>query len=68
MHRCHGTGNVVKEKDRCKKCAGEKILTIEKEFTVFIQPGQQDGDTLTFEGEGNQVKDNDIKEEDISDV
>lgn len=51
---CGATGEVIKEKDRCKKCKGRKTVTEVKELEVNIDKGMEDGQKITFMGESNQ--------------
>ena len=50
-----GTGDKMKEEDRCPTCKGEKIAEDKKEFNVKLDAGVPENHVYTFEGEGNQV-------------
>lgn len=52
---CGQTGELIKEKDRCKKCNGKKTITNRKELECVVEPGMKDGDQIKFSGEGDQV-------------
>lgn len=52
---CNGEGEIVKEKDRCKECKGKKIINERKVLQVHIDKGMQDGQRITFNGEGDQA-------------
>lgn len=38
---CKGTGNVVKDKDRCKKCKGERVVEERKVLELYIPRGSR---------------------------
>ncbi|BFZ53679.1 Type I HSP40 co-chaperone [Savitreella phatthalungensis] len=52
---CNGDGEIMKEKDRCKECKGKKIINERKVLQVHIDKGMQDGQRITFAGEGDQA-------------
>ncbi|TPX37585.1 hypothetical protein SmJEL517_g00472 [Synchytrium microbalum] len=52
---CNGEGEIIKEKDRCKGCNGKKVIQDRKILEVFIDKGMQDGQRITFSGEGDQA-------------
>ena len=33
---CGGTGDFIKEKDRCKKCKGKRIMDVEEKLEVGL--------------------------------
>ena len=47
---CYGEGSQIKKK--CKECNGKGRLKQQKEITVAIPPGIDDGNTLRLTGEG----------------
>ena len=49
--KCGGTGKVIKEK--CDKCAGKGYKRVQKQITVKIPAGIDDGQTVRMRGEGN---------------
>lgn len=49
--KCGGTGKVIKEK--CADCAGKGYKRVQKEITVKIPAGIDDGQTVRMRGEGN---------------
>ncbi|KAI3647454.1 hypothetical protein MP228_007675 [Amoeboaphelidium protococcarum] len=53
-NECNGEGQVIKEKDRCKTCAGKKIRGDKKVLEVHIERGMKDGQKIVFNGEGDQ--------------
>ena len=38
---CKGTGSVFKEKDRCKKCKGERVTEERKVLELYIPRGSK---------------------------
>lgn len=54
-HDCNGEGEIIKDKDRCKGCNGKKVLQERKILEVHIDKGMQDGQKITFSGEGDQA-------------
>ncbi|KAL2916545.1 Type I HSP40 co-chaperone [Polyrhizophydium stewartii] len=52
---CNGEGEIIRDKDRCKDCKGKKVSTERKILEVFIDKGMQDGQKITFTGEGDQA-------------
>ncbi|KAL8708450.1 MAG: hypothetical protein Q9220_006674 [cf. Caloplaca sp. 1 TL-2023] len=54
---CRGTGTTYKEKDRCKKCKGERIVEQKKVLELYIPRGSKEGDKIVLEGEADQLPD-----------
>lgn len=54
---CNGDGEIIKEKDKCKGCHGKKTITERKVLHVHVDKGMQDGQKITFNGEGDQGPD-----------
>lgn len=54
---CKGTGSVFKEKDRCKKCKGERVVEARKVLELYIPRGSREGDRIVLEGEADQLPD-----------
>lgn len=52
---CHGEGQIVDEKDKCKHCKGEQLIEDEKEFDVHIERGMEDGEKIVFQGASSEV-------------
>ncbi|MCJ1431251.1 hypothetical protein MMC27_000602 [Xylographa pallens] len=52
---CHGYGSIFKEKDKCKKCGGKRIIPESKVIELYIPKGSYDGDKIKFKGEADQV-------------
>lgn len=51
---CEGQGEMIKEKDRCKKCKGAKVVKEKKMLDIFIEKGMADGQKIVMAGEGDQ--------------
>jgi DnaJ family protein A protein 2 len=54
---CSGTGNVFKEKERCKKCKGKRTTSEKKALEIYIPRGAAHGERIVLEGEADQVPD-----------
>ncbi|KAG1747085.1 uncharacterized protein EDB91DRAFT_1245535 [Suillus paluster] len=51
---CNGQGSKLKEKDRCKKCKGEKTVQEKTRQEIFIEKGMPDGHRIVLAGAGDQ--------------
>uniref|UniRef100_T1J3S1 DnaJ homolog subfamily A member 1 n=1 Tax=Strigamia maritima TaxID=126957 RepID=T1J3S1_STRMM len=51
---CLGQGERINPKDRCKHCSGRKVVRERKILEVHVDKGMQDGQKITFNGEGDQ--------------
>jgi DnaJ-class molecular chaperone len=51
---CDGSGQAIKDKDRCKTCHGKKVVPERKVLEVHIDKGMEDGQRITFNGESDQ--------------
>ena len=51
---CDGQGERINPKDMCKTCSGRKIIQERKILEVHIDKGMEDGQKITFYGEGDQ--------------
>ncbi|KAF2835428.1 DnaJ-domain-containing protein [Patellaria atrata CBS 101060] len=54
---CKGVGTVYKDKDRCKKCKGQRVVETRKVLEVYIPPGSREGDKVVLSGEADQLPD-----------
>lgn len=52
---CAGTGEIIKEKDKCKVCHGKKTSVERKVLHLHIDRGARPGTRIEFRGEGDQV-------------
>lgn len=48
-------GEVINEKDRCKKCEGKKVSKEVKILEVHVDKGMKHGQKITFGGEADQA-------------
>merc|ERR1719188_2936378 len=51
---CQGQGERIDPKHRCKACAGRKVTRQKKILEVSVDKGMEDGQKITFTGEGDQ--------------
>lgn len=54
---CEGTGTIVKEKDRCRKCKGKRVTSEKKQLEIYIPRGAIQGERIVLEGEADQAPD-----------
>lgn len=54
-NECNGKGEVIDKKDRCPTCSGKKTVEEEKIVEVHVDKGMQEGQRITFSGEGDQL-------------
>ncbi|OQE24459.1 hypothetical protein PENSTE_c007G02947 [Penicillium steckii] len=52
---CNGEGEIIRDKDRCKKCNGKKTIVERKVLHVHVDKGVRDGHKIEFRGEGDQM-------------
>ncbi|PGH33479.1 hypothetical protein GX50_03714 [[Emmonsia] crescens] len=52
---CDRTGQVINERDRCKKCKGNKVVIERKVLHVHVDRGVRPGHKIDFRGEGDQA-------------
>ncbi|KAI1844644.1 hypothetical protein JX266_009100 [Neoarthrinium moseri] len=55
--RCEGSGKSIKEKDRCKKCKGKRVVKERKPLEIYIPRGSMQGERIVLEGEADQEPD-----------
>jgi len=53
-HECQGQGERIDPKHRCKTCNGRKVTRERKILEVSVDKGMEDGQKITFSGEGDQ--------------
>jgi len=54
---CSGSGERLSPSDRCKNCAGKRIIKDRKLVQIHVDKGMQDGEKITLAGEGDQEPD-----------
>ncbi|KAF9293179.1 hypothetical protein BGZ74_011826 [Mortierella antarctica] len=52
---CDGEGTTMREKDRCKKCKGAKVVNEKKVMEIFIEKGMRNGEKIPMKGEADQL-------------
>jgi len=52
---CNGEGEIIRDKDRCKKCKGKKTVIERKVLHVPVDRGIPNGHKINFDGEGDQI-------------
>ncbi|KAG8527053.1 uncharacterized protein KY384_008482 [Bacidia gigantensis] len=52
---CQGEGEMIREKDRCKRCSGKKTVIERKVLHVPVDKGVKNGHKIDFRGEGDQA-------------
>lgn len=50
---CNGEGEMIREKDRCKRCSGKKTVIERKVLHVHVDRGVKSGQKIDFRGEGD---------------
>jgi len=56
-NECHGEGEIIREKDKCKACKGKKVIQQDKTLEFIIEKGMSHKQTILFRGEGDQEPD-----------
>jgi DnaJ homolog subfamily A member 2 len=56
---CNGTGQVFRDKDKCKRCHGAKTVTEKKLLELYIPHGSKTGDRIVLAGEADQSPEDD---------
>ena len=52
---CQGEGEMIRDKDRCKRCLGKKTVVERKVLHVHVDRGVKTGHKIDFRGEGDQM-------------
>jgi len=52
---CQGEGEIIRERDRCKRCLGKKTVVERKVLHVHVDKGVKNGHKIEFRGEGDQT-------------
>jgi len=55
--KCHGTGEIIDDKDKCHKCNGKHVVSDRKILEIVVEPGMKDNQRITFAGESDQAPD-----------
>ncbi|EGC37112.1 hypothetical protein DICPUDRAFT_91696 [Dictyostelium purpureum] len=51
---CHGTGEKIKEADKCKTCKGKRITPGKKIVQFQVEKGTRDGERIMLQGQGSE--------------
>ncbi|OCF36918.1 chaperone regulator [Kwoniella heveanensis BCC8398] len=54
---CDGEGKKLRDKEKCKKCKGAKVLKEKKRIEFMIDAGTEDGERIALRGEGDEAPD-----------
>lgn len=54
---CSGSGEIIPEKQRCKKCKGKKVVESKNVLELYIPRGARQGDRIVLAGEADQLPD-----------
>lgn len=54
---CGGSGEVIREKDKCLQCKGKKVTREKKVVEVHVEKGMQHGQKIVFEGQADEAPD-----------
>ncbi|KAF2203252.1 hypothetical protein GQ43DRAFT_438957 [Delitschia confertaspora ATCC 74209] len=54
---CEGTGSLFREKERCKKCKGKKVVESKNVLELYIPRGARQGERIVIPGEADQLPD-----------
>lgn len=52
---CSGAGQVFKDKDKCKRCKGKRIVETKKLLELYIPRGSREGEKIVLQGEADQA-------------
>jgi DnaJ family protein A protein 2 len=52
---CNGEGEIIRDRDRCKRCMGKKTVVERKVLHVHVDRGVKSGHKIEFRGEGDQM-------------
>ncbi|KAF2140753.1 uncharacterized protein K452DRAFT_309856 [Aplosporella prunicola CBS 121167] len=51
---CQGFGQIFKDKEKCKKCKGARVVETRKILELYVPRGAREGDKIVLAGEGDQ--------------
>ncbi|OJD30482.1 uncharacterized protein BKCO1_6000040 [Diplodia corticola] len=54
---CSGSGKVFKDKEKCKKCKGKRVVEKRKILELYIPRGAREGERIVLAGEADQQPD-----------
>ncbi|KAI3914823.1 hypothetical protein MKW92_020856 [Papaver armeniacum] len=53
--KCKGTGETIRDNDRCPRCNGNKVVQEKKVLEVHVEKGMQHGQKIKFPGQADEV-------------
>lgn len=54
---CNGRGSYFADKDKCKKCKGQRTISQKKILELYVPRGAREGEKIVLSGEADQVPD-----------
>lgn len=51
---CTGSGEALKEKEKCTNCKGKKVVETRSVLELYIPPGAREGECIVLQGEADQ--------------
>lgn len=54
---CHGAGETISDRFRCRACSGRKVVQQKKVLEVFVEKGMRAGQKIVFKEESDQSPD-----------
>ncbi|KAI3914822.1 hypothetical protein MKW92_020855 [Papaver armeniacum] len=58
-NECKGTGETIRDQDRCPQCKGNKVVPEKKVLEVHVEKGMQNGQKIKFRGQADEAPDTD---------
>lgn len=52
---CKGSGESIRDKDRCSQCKGEKVVKEKKVMNVIVDKGMKNRQKITYVGEADEA-------------
>ena len=52
---CHGTGEMVSDRDRCRECDGRKVTKERKTIEIVVEPGMKENQKIVFPGHSDEM-------------
>ncbi|KAI3925971.1 hypothetical protein MKW98_028107 [Papaver atlanticum] len=56
-NECKGTGETMRDEDRCPQCKGDKVVQEKKVLEVHVEKGMQHGQKIKFPGQADEAPD-----------
>lgn len=60
-YKCNGKGKYIRETEKCLKCNGSRIETVQRKVNVKIKPNTKVNEKIILENMGNQHPDYDLQ-------